>query len=115
MTEQLIKVPPEQVTLVYREVGKTHVFTARELRGFHVGSCDRKFAFEHAFSALSEHVSRLYDCRAEYTSLLSYEQFENHLKAPAGNGRDMLTKSMELLRGSFVIAQKAHPAVACRV
>jgi hypothetical protein len=118
MTEQLIKVPPEQVTLVYREVGKTHVFTARELRGFHIGSCDRKFAFEHAFTALSEHVSRLYNCHAEYKPLSSFQQFENHLKVSATNGRDALSKSVELLQGSFVIAQKAGMALvdvgACR-
>ena len=105
-------VPPEQVTLVYREVGKTHVFTARELRGFHIGSADRKFAFEHAFAALSEHVSRLYDCKAQYQSILSYQEFEKHLKAPTNNGRDMMAKGMDLLRGSFVIAQKAGMAVA---
>jgi hypothetical protein len=105
MTERH-EVPPEQVTLVYREVGKTHVFTARELRGFHVGSAERKFAFEHAFTALSEHVSRIYGCHAEYKTDLTYAQFEAHLKGPTSNGSDLLKKGMELLSGSFVIAQK---------
>ena len=86
--------PPPEVTLVYREVGKTHVFTAANLRGFHVGSSSLHFAFDHLAAALGEHVSRACNCEASYRLQVSYDEFERHLTGCE-------------LTGNFVVAKRA--------
>jgi hypothetical protein len=87
--------PPQEVNLIYREVGKTHVFTAAELRGFHIGSESLAFAYENLAQALSEHVSRVFGCEAKYCIEGSFDEFRHHLGS-------------ENLLGSFVIAKKAE-------
>lgn len=72
--------PPAEVTLVYREVGKTHVFTAPDFRGFHIGSSVLKTAYEQAVIALGEHISRVYNCPASYRIERSFKEFETLLK-----------------------------------
>jgi hypothetical protein len=67
--------PPTEVNLIYRNVGKTHVFTALELPGFHIGSSKLEHVFKQATDALNEHVSRLYKCDAKYQIEFTYEAF----------------------------------------
>lgn len=86
---------PEQVTLTYRRVGDTHVFTARELPGLHVGSSSLYKAFEQAIKALGEHVSRLCEREVGYEAEMTFAQFRQYL---AGENAVMQ---------SFVIAKKA--------
>lgn len=71
--------PPREITLVYREVGKTHVFSTQEFRGFHVGSSSLKFAFEKAIVALGLHVSEEFSCPVEYVMESTFSEFEDHL------------------------------------
>jgi hypothetical protein len=71
---------PQRVTLIYREVGNTHVFTSPELRGFHIGMCDLNAAFDSAVLALGEHVSLLFNCKAKYHVDGGFVNFESHLK-----------------------------------
>jgi hypothetical protein len=92
--------PPSQVTLVYREVGKTHVFTAIECRGLHVGSKDLKDAFENAIDALGQHVSLLYKSNVEYEAEITFEEFLDHMKRGSS------------LAGNIVKAKRAEPAHA---
>jgi hypothetical protein len=87
--------PPPEVTLIYRELGKTHIFTVAELRGFHVGSSSRSFVFNQLAEALSEHVSLVYGCKAQYRLEVAYEEFEARL-----NGGE--------LRAPFLIAKRAE-------
>jgi hypothetical protein len=74
--------PPQEVTLVYRPVGPTHVFTANgpEMSGFHISHPDRKVAFELAGDALGKHVKLIYGVDAEYEFDRSFADFESHLK-----------------------------------
>ena len=72
--------PPDHVTLVYREVGKTHVFTAQGLKGFHVGSCTLDAAFKLALTALGEHVSLLCGREVKYEAATALRDFKQHLK-----------------------------------
>lgn len=92
--------PPEQVTLVYRRVGDTHVFTAPELPGLHVGSSSQAKAFEQSIKALGEHVSQLHGCTATYTVEMSFAMFKQCL---AGENA---------VACSFVTAKKAEHALA---
>lgn len=73
MATQLL--PPSEVNLIYRNVGKTHVFTAMELPGFHIGSSRLEHAFNKATEALNEHVSKLYKCEATYQLEFDYDAF----------------------------------------
>jgi hypothetical protein len=73
MATQLL--PPSEVNLIYRNVGRTHVFTAMELPGFHIGSSKLDYAFNKAAEALNEHVSKLYKCDATYQLEYDFESF----------------------------------------
>jgi hypothetical protein len=86
--------PPAEVTLVYREVGKTHVFTAPDLRGFHIGSSVLKNAYEQAVIALGQHVSRVFECSVAYRMARSFKEFEN------------LLKKDDEFSGNFVLAKR---------
>jgi|ERR1700682_1140903 len=75
--------PPEEITLVYRPVGPSHVFTANGpgMSGFHISHPYRKVAFDLAVDALGKHVALLYGVDApQYEFDRSYEDFEAHLK-----------------------------------
>jgi hypothetical protein len=74
--------PPEEITLVYRPVGPSHVFTANgpEMSGFHISHPQRKTAFELAVKALGKHVHLIYAVDAHYQFERTYEDFEAHLK-----------------------------------
>ena len=74
--------PPQEITLVYRPVGKSHVFTSpsSEMAGFHISHPSLKFAFNLAGYALGKHISELYQCSAVYEIEGSFEEFQGHLK-----------------------------------
>jgi hypothetical protein len=74
--------PPEEITLVYRPVGPSHVFTANgpQMSGFHISHPFRKVAFELAVEAIGKHVALIYGVDAEYVFDRSYDDFESHLK-----------------------------------
>lgn len=73
------RTPPAEVTLVYRTVGKTYVFTSEDLPGYHIGSATLERAFELAVQGLGYHVSKIYGCHAQY-STQPFAEFEAHLK-----------------------------------
>jgi hypothetical protein len=75
---------PAEVNLIYRNVGKTHVFTALELPGFHIGSSMLNHVFDHALSALNEHVSKLYLCEATYKLDYSFDGFLAQIESHTG-------------------------------
>lgn len=74
--------PPSEVTLVYRPVGKSHVFTANghKMSGFHISSPVLKTAFELAGVALGKHVKTIYGIDAQYEIESSFDNFVKHLK-----------------------------------
>jgi hypothetical protein len=74
--------PPEEITLVYRPVGPSHVFTANgpEMSGFHISHPHRKVAFELAVEALGKHVALIYGVDTQYELERSYDDFETHLR-----------------------------------
>jgi hypothetical protein len=93
--------PPNEIALVYREVGASHVFNAPEVPGFHIGSSLLKKAFEQALIGLGEHMSRVCGRSVHYGADLTYEQFLAHLKNPDLQGT-------EALFSNFVIAKIAE-------
>jgi hypothetical protein len=71
---------PDQIELVYRRVGSTHVFMSRGITGLvHVGSHDRKSAFTGVIDALNFHVEQAYETPAVYEAGMSYEEFAMHV------------------------------------
>jgi hypothetical protein len=76
---------PARVTLDYRETGKLHVFTAREVSGLHITGHELKETFNLAFAGLSVHVSELYGHEVKYSPEITFAEFERQLpkKAPA--------------------------------
>lgn len=76
------KTPPPEVTLVYRNLGMTHVFTAEEFRGFHVGGPTLRVALDNAIRALGKHITVLYGLnkQAEYDLEGTPEDFEDSLQ-----------------------------------
>ncbi|MBI2713644.1 MAG: hypothetical protein HYX37_04220 [Rhizobiales bacterium] len=97
--------PPDEITLVYRPVGQSHVFTAAEpeMSGFHISSPYLEVAFGLASIGLGGYVSKLYGIEAEYEIQCSFKEFEDHLK-----GKSTLA--------NFVIAKMAqHERVTTKV
>lgn len=92
--------PPDEITLVYRPVGPSHVFTASgpEMCGFHISSPKLKVAFDLARASLGRHVALIYGGAAEYEFEHSFEAFEADL-----NG--------ESLCGNIVKARITHREV----
>lgn len=87
---------PEVVELVYRVVGNTHVFSSRGIQGLvHVGSRDRKTAYESVVDGLNRHVAEAYGTHARYNCEYSYEQFAQHLDNDAGILSNFLTMKLD--------------------
>lgn len=87
---------PEVVELVYRVVGKTHVFTSRGMQGLvHVGSSDRKTAYELVIEALNQHAKVAYDAEVKYKSEFEYEEFAQHLDGGASMRANFLTMTLD--------------------
>lgn len=74
--------PPQQVTLVYRNLGITHVFIAEEFRGFHVGGATLRDAMDNAIYALGKHITAVYGLKtpAQYTLRGTFDEFESQLQ-----------------------------------
>lgn len=84
--------PPAEVNLIYRQVGKTHVFTALELPGFHIGSSRLSHVFNQAMPALNEHVSKLYHCKALYKfAPASFDEFRSQISGDSGQVNATIT------------------------
>jgi len=82
MSKALGKAPP-RITLNYKVVGatvKTHIFTAREIRGLHISGATLQDAFDKAFAGLSVHVSEMYGTEVRYTPEVDFSAFERHLQ-----------------------------------
>lgn len=96
--------PPDEITLVYRPVGLSHVFTATgpEMSGFHISHPSLQVAFGLAALGLGRHVTSLYGIEANYEIQCSYDDFLSHLK---GEGQ----------QGNFVIARITHEAAGAYV
>jgi hypothetical protein len=78
------KAPPKEVTLVYRNLGMTHVFIAEDFRGFHVGGPTLREALDTALHALGKHIKLLYDLPApvQYKLDGTLGEFEDRLQDP---------------------------------
>jgi hypothetical protein len=74
--------PPHEITLVYRPVGQSHVFTATgpKMKGFHISSPDLRVAFDLAPVALGKHVALIYGVPARYEIEHPFADFEAHLR-----------------------------------
>ncbi|MFA6265614.1 MAG: hypothetical protein WC670_07870 [Pseudolabrys sp.] len=74
-------VPPSEVTLLYRNLGMTHVFIAEEFRGFHVGGTTLRGALNTAIHALGTHVTLLFklDAPVSYRLEGTPAEFEDRL------------------------------------
>lgn len=82
------KAPPKEVTLVYRNLGMTHVFIAEEFRGFHVGGSTLRDALDTAIHALGKHVTVLYGLpnAVEYALEGTLDEFEDRLQDAGVDG-----------------------------
>jgi hypothetical protein len=78
---KIIKRPPNEITLVYRNLGMTHVFIADEFAGFHVGGSSLRGALDNAIHALGKHVALLYDLTepVEYELEGTPDEFEDRV------------------------------------
>lgn len=76
------RAPPTEITLLYRNLGMTHVFIAEEFRGFHVGGATLQDALDTALHALGKHVGRLYELSTpvEYHLQGTLHDFEDQLR-----------------------------------
>lgn len=72
---------PEEVTLIYRKVGATHVFTAEGFPGFHIGSSRLATAYKEALGALGEHVALVRGCDPVVYDAIPLEQLRRELNA----------------------------------
>lgn len=100
MNEQITV--PNNVELIYRVVGKTHVFSSKGIRGLvHIGSHDRQEAFTNVIESLGAHVSAAYGCEAAYKCAISYTQFEEHIDADND------------IAGNFLIARLDETSTTC--
>jgi hypothetical protein len=81
--------PPREITLVYRPVGKSHVFTATgpNMKGFHISSPHLRVAFDLAPVALGKHVGLIYGVPARYEIEHSFDDFAGHLSASIPGNR----------------------------
>ena len=78
---------PENVEIAYRVVGGTHVFSSKGIEGLlHVGSKDRRDAFERVIPALNTHVAEAYGCEVAYVGTVNYDEFASHVDG----GEDIL-------------------------
>lgn len=90
---------PREIALVYRQVGKSHVFTSKSAEGLHIGSSDLGYAFEWAIKGLSAHFTKLYGRPVRYETQMDYSEFETRLLS-----------SDEGIGGGVVFAQLAEAA-----
>jgi hypothetical protein len=86
--------PPDEITLVYRPVGLSHVFTAAgpEMSGFHISSPSLEVAFGLAAPGLGRHVSSLYGVEAKYEIPCSFDEFLSHLKGEGQHGNFVIAR-----------------------
>lgn len=70
---------PNEVALVYRQVGSSHVFTAKSAPGLHVGSSDLERAFDNALEGLGQHFTRLYGRQVSYQAEVDSAEFARRL------------------------------------
>jgi hypothetical protein len=87
---------PEVVGIVYRYVGNTHVFTSKGIRGVvHCGGSELEDAFNQVIACLNHHVSEVYDCEAEYKSVLPFDDFAHHLASSSDISANFLTLTLD--------------------
>jgi len=82
MQSETISLPPQEVTLVYRNLGMTHVFFAEEFHGLHVGGQTLREALDNAIYALGKHITLLYGLStpAQYALQGTADDFESQLR-----------------------------------
>jgi hypothetical protein len=66
---------PEDVGLLYRPVGRSHVFSAPDLPGFQIGHPDLQLALEGICPALSSHLSATHGVPLRYELAGDYMLF----------------------------------------
>jgi hypothetical protein len=89
---------PEVVELVYRVVGNTHVFSSRGIQGLvHIGSHDRKTAYENVVTGLNKHVAETCGADVSYKCEYSYEEFAQHVDNERGLVGNFLTMKLDHL------------------
>ena len=87
---------PEEVGIVYRSAGSTHVFTSKGIKGLvHCGSSDLEDAFNQVIACLNHHVSEVYNCEVEYKSQMSFEEFSQHLASDNDILANFLTLTLD--------------------
>ena len=87
---------PEEVGIVYRNVGNTHVFTSKGIEGLvHCGSSELEDAFNQVIACLNHHVSEVYDCEVEYKSQVPFNEFEQHLASSNDIVGNFLTLTLD--------------------
>ena len=85
--------PPDEITLVYRPVGPSHVFTAlgAHMSGFHISHPDLKVAYGLAEASLGPHVKLIYGVAVEYEIPMGFEAFSRHIKGHQSLDSNRLT------------------------
>jgi len=102
--------PPEQVTLVYRNVDGAHAFSMLEVPGLVVLDHDLERAFNSGIKGAGELIGAVCNQRVEYTTEINFSQFKSLIerqKGTANKGR-VVTIPSKIQRNEV-----GHPQAHC--
>jgi hypothetical protein len=71
------RLPPQRLEIFYRPIGQVHVFTARQLPGFHLAGSQLRLVFDLIAPSAQEMVRRITGIGLDYHSEVSYPAFMN--------------------------------------
>jgi hypothetical protein len=71
------RLPPQRLEIFYRAVGQIHIFTARQLPGFHLAGSQLRLVFDMIGPSAQEMVRRITGIGLDYHSEVSYPAFMN--------------------------------------
>ncbi|MGP0094614.1 MAG: hypothetical protein ACLPKB_32395 [Xanthobacteraceae bacterium] len=76
--------PPDQVTLIYRNVDGVHSFSLLEIPGLIVSDHDLKRAFEHSIKGAGRLIGDVCNQAVEYSAEISFSQFKDLIDRQEG-------------------------------
>ncbi len=83
MIDTPVRNPPVSVRILYKRAGMSHIFYSPDLPGLHVGDIDLRKAFGLIVEAVSGLVEVKYNKQLDYSTDMSFEQFEQNLRPKA--------------------------------
>ena len=71
------RLPPQRLEIFYRALGQVHIFTARQMPGFHLAGSQLRLVFDIIAPSAQEMVRRVTGIGLDYHSEVSYPAFMN--------------------------------------